>query len=176
MKWLLCDQLTAKISLFVPHSQMAYQTEVFWITVYFRDWQMTAVWTNNSLTFTFHYIFSNSHTQLNNFCKSSFRVWCWVYEMIIFYCILAYMFHGICILSYLLTCILAYSRFCAASKSDLKWLRFSFNGKMSKEVGCHWTILALLDNIIEWLNLLRCIWQYWALSKYSLQCHYSEVK
>ena len=71
---------------------------------------------------------------------------------------LAFTFY--CKLAHLHTCIHAYSQFFASSKSDLKWLRLSFYGKMSKEDanGKYWSIL---DNICQCPTLLGYIWQYW---------------
>ena len=59
MKWLLCDQMTASLSVFMWYSQIAYQTEKV-LGKKFYDWmlslesdQMTALWPNDSFTFTF---------------------------------------------------------------------------------------------------------------------------
>ena len=91
--------------------------------------QMTALWENVSLAFTFYRI-----------------------------------------LAYLHTCILAYSWFCAASKSNLKWLRFSFNEKMSKQ-GATEQYWSILTNDSEYVIVLGYIWQYRTISECSLHCH-----
>ena len=60
------------------------------------------------------------------------------------------------ILAFPFNYILAYSQYFVASKSDLKWLRFSFNGKMSKQdtTGQYWSILS---NIWIYLTILENI-------------------
>ena len=53
-KWLLCDQMTAKLSLFMPYFQEAHQTKqllqnkLFNMMFNLKSDEMTAVWPNDS--------------------------------------------------------------------------------------------------------------------------------
>ena len=58
-RWLLCDQMTAKLSLFMKYSQLVHQTEQLLKKNYFDSMlslesdEMTALWSNDSLAFPF---------------------------------------------------------------------------------------------------------------------------
>ena len=60
-----CDKMTTKLSLFMPHFQVAYQMEQFSSNKFFdlifslESDKMTALGQNDSITFTFYLIFSN---------------------------------------------------------------------------------------------------------------------
>ena len=73
MKLLLCDQITAELSLFMWYSQIAYQNEQ--ILKFFDSMhslesdEMIAVWQNDSLTLTFYATFSKSIPNSTTFVK-----------------------------------------------------------------------------------------------------------
>ena len=118
------------------HSQIAYLTEQILSKIFFhsmislesgkRNWgislesdEMSALWQNDHLTFTFHYTFSNSTPSSKKFIKEvyGFDTWftkwwndCFVrkwlpnFHFLLHTCILEYLHTGI--LVYLHTCIL----------------------------------------------------------------------
>ena len=77
-KWLLCDQIIAQLSLFMKHSQIVHQTEQLLKKNYFDSMvslesdEMTALWSNDSLTFPFYGTFSISVPDWTTFVKEVF--------------------------------------------------------------------------------------------------------
>ena len=61
-----CDQMTAKISISMPHSQIVYQTVLLFLKKLFNAMfssesdEITALWPKEGLTFTFHVTLSSS--------------------------------------------------------------------------------------------------------------------
>ena len=70
--------MTAKLSLFMWYSQTAYQTEQLFQKKFFdlvfslESDEMTALWPNDRLTFTFYVTFSNSIPNWTTFVKEGF--------------------------------------------------------------------------------------------------------
>ena len=109
--------------------------------------QITALWKQDNITFTFYCILASvdiAHLYTCRNLNANLPT---------------------CILAYLHTCTLAYCDFYTISKSDLKWLMFRYNRKQSA-AGQYWSIS---ENISQSLTILGYISQYGTKSDCSLQ-------
>ena len=70
--------MAGKLSLFMPHSQIAYQTEQLFLKKFFNTIfslesdQMPALWANDFLNFTFYVTIPNSIANWPTFVKEIF--------------------------------------------------------------------------------------------------------